>query len=65
MEAMSPAASDKYTAVVQRLRSARVAREGASDSDTRDLILDELGGATREFAELILEDEGRLKCPLG
>lgn len=64
MEAMSPAPNDKYTAVVQPFRSARVALQGAPDPDRRNLILEELGESTRELAELILEDEGRLKSPL-
>ena len=62
--AMSPAYNDKYAVVVQRLRAARVALQGATDPDTRNLILEELGKATRELTELILAKEGRLKSPL-
>ncbi len=53
---MSPAPDDKYNAVVQRLRSARAALQSATDPETRNLVLEELGAATRELAELIREN---------
>lgn len=54
---------DKYAALMQRMTAARAALHAATP-ETRNALLDELGAATRELAELILEKEGRLKSPL-
>lgn len=56
--------SDNHTALVQRITAARAALHSAVDPGTREILLDELGAATRELAELVLQKEGRLKSPL-
>ena len=61
---MQPAFDSKHNALVQRIRSVRAALQGVADPDTRNTLLDQLGAATRELAELILKKEGWLKSPL-
>lgn len=61
---MEDSPSNKGTALVQRITATRAALQTAVDPGVRNTLLDELGAATRELAELILEKEGRLKSPL-
>ena len=61
---MQPALDSKHGALVQRIQYARAALQVTTDPDARNSLLDELGAATRELAELILQTEGRLKSPL-
>jgi hypothetical protein len=56
--------SDRHGDLVRRIQSARAALHITTDPDKRNVLLEELGAATRELAELILEKEGRLKSPL-
>ena len=58
---MQPARDCKHSPLVQRIKSLRAAVQGATDPDTRNALLDELGAATRELSELILEKEEPLK----
>jgi hypothetical protein len=53
-----------YGALVERNKFIRASLHLATDPDTRNDLLDELGTATRELAELILRKEGRLRSPL-
>lgn len=62
-----PVASDakaNYHDLVERIKSARAALHDATDPERHTAILDELGAATRELADLILRQEGRLKSPM-
>lgn len=56
--------SDNYTSLVKRIAGARAALHSAVDPAAREILLDELGAATRDLAELVLQKEGRLKSPL-
>lgn len=56
--------SDYYSVLAQRISAARAALQSDVDPGARNKLLDELGAATRELAQLILEKEGRLKSPL-
>jgi hypothetical protein len=60
---MQPGASAKQDALVERIKAARAALNMASDPDLRSTLLDELGAATLELTELILE-KGRLNSHL-
>jgi hypothetical protein len=60
----SSTSPDQHTALVNRITATRAALHTATNPETRNMLLDELGAATRELAELILEKEGRLKSPL-
>jgi hypothetical protein len=60
---MQPGASAKQNALVERIKAARAALNMASDPDLRSTLLDELGAATLELTELILE-KGRLNSHL-
>ncbi|GEM_PF-3200373 len=55
---------DPRAALVQRITAARAALRTAIDPETRNTLLDELGTATRQLAELIVQEEGSLKSPL-
>lgn len=63
---MQPSISpdNKHAALVQRIAAARAALHAATSPEARNMLLDELGAATRELAQLIVEKEGRLKSPL-
>jgi hypothetical protein len=61
---MAPHESHTHDALVQRIRSVRAALHAATDVEARNGLLDELGAATKDLAELILHQEGRLKSPL-
>ena len=61
---MQPSFSPMRSTLVERIKSIRASLHMATDPDQRNALLDELGAATRELAELILKKEGRLKSPL-
>ena len=61
---MQPAISPAHNTLVERINSIRASLRLATDPDTRSALLDELGAATLELAELILQKKGRLKSPL-
>lgn len=61
---MQPHFSPSHNALVERIKAIRASLHLATDPDQRNALLDELGAATRELAELILVKEGRLKSPL-
>jgi hypothetical protein len=62
---MHPAPSPgKHTALVERITAMNAALRTTIEPDTRHMLLEELGAATRELMELIVEKEGRLKSPL-
>ena len=48
-----------YSALVERIKFLRASLHLASDPDTRNKLLEELGAATKELAQIILEREGR------
>lgn len=53
-----------HKALVERIKSIRASLHLSNDHDTRNKLLDELGAATRELAEVILHKDGRLKSPM-
>ena len=61
---MQPAPFPNHDALVERIRSIRASLHDTTNPDKRSTLLDELGVATRELAELILKKKGRLKSPL-
>jgi len=60
---MQPAPSPNYDVLVERIKSVRAALLVATDPTARNALLDELGAATKELAELVLLKKGRLKSP--
>jgi hypothetical protein len=54
----------RLSALAQRIKSSYAALQTATDPVLRTALLDELGAATRELSDLILETEGKLKSPL-
>jgi len=61
---MAPSSDDKQNEVVERIKSVRAELHTATDPDLRSRLHDELGEATKELVELVLQREGRLKSPL-
>jgi hypothetical protein len=61
---MAPSRNNKHEDLVQRIQAVQAALHVATEPDTRDKLLDELGAATQELTKLIVEKEGRLKSPL-
>lgn len=58
------ASSSTYQiALVQRIKSARAALQTEADPEKRNTLLDQLGAATLELTELVLQKEGGLKSP--
>lgn len=54
----------EHALLMERIKCAQAALKAAPDTIHRDALLDELGAATRELAELILQQQGRLRSPL-
>ena len=50
--------------LVERIQSVRAELHLATDAITRNRLNEELGEATKELVELLLQREGRLKSPL-
>lgn len=58
---MEPVEQSEHHVLVERIKSARAALRLAADLDTRNSLLDELGTATKELADLVLRHKGPLK----
>lgn len=57
--------SDKnHSLLVERIKSVQAELHMATDPETRNKLNEELGEATRELVEVVLQREGRLKSPL-
>ncbi len=61
---MASRTTNKHIALVQRIKFLREALQAEVDPEKRNVLLDELGAATSELAELILKREGKLKSPI-
>ena len=61
---MAPSSNNRHDELVERIRSVRAELHMATDPDVRSKLHDELGEATKELVELVLERKGRLKSPL-
>lgn len=61
---MASPTTNNHVALVQRIKSVREALQAEVNPEKRNMLLDELGAATSELAELILKREGKLKSPI-
>ena len=61
---MAASSNRQHKTIVERIKSVRAELHRTSDPNTRNKLSEELGEATKELVELVLQREGRLKSPL-
>ena len=54
----------EHNILIERIKSVRAELYTTSDPHRRNKLNEELGEATKELVELVLQREGRLKSPL-
>lgn len=61
---MARSRNDRHNELLERIKYVRAELHMTTDPDVRNKLHDELGEATKELVELVLQREGRLKSPL-